>query len=59
MIRNDNINQDKQKCANDDFQLLLAAGNIAFYSACEVTQVFLFCKVDKRVTNYFTLFCFD
>lgn len=51
--------QEKEKCANDDFTLLLTAGNVAFYNACEVTQAFLYRKVDKKVINYFTLFCFD
>ena len=46
-----NINQEKQKCANEDFALLLSAGSIAFYKTCEVTQVFLYRKVDKKVFN--------
>ena len=58
-VREFDVNQERQKCANDDFALLLSAGNIAFYKACEVTQVFLYRKADKKVINYFTLFCFD
>ena len=58
-VREIDIKQEKQKCANDDFILLLTAGNIAFYNACEVTQVFLYRKNDKKIINYFTLFCFD
>ena len=54
-----NIKSEKQKCANDDFELLLSAENIAFYSSCEINQVFLYRKADKKFINYFTLFCFE
>lgn len=51
--------ESKEKCAIEDFDLLLQPGNIAFYKGCEVTQIFLFESACKKVKNYFTLFVFD
>lgn len=50
---------EKAQCANNDFELLLSSGNIAFYKGCEVTQIFLKDKESEQVINYFSLFVFD
>lgn len=60
MIEHENIYRNAKKFrANKDFQQLLTPGNIAFYSGCEVTQIFLFDQLNKKAVNYFTLFAFD
>lgn len=51
--------KSKEKCAIEDFDLLLQPGNIAFYKGCEVTQIFLLENASRKVKNYFTLFVFD
>jgi hypothetical protein len=42
-----------------DFNLLTTSGNIAFYQSCEVTEIFLQRKRDKRVFNFFTIAVFE
>ena len=60
MIEHENIYRNAKKLrANKDFQQLLTPGNIAFYSGCEVTQIFLFDQLNKKAVNYFTLFALD
>ncbi|MBP5406571.1 hypothetical protein J6Z19_05405 [bacterium] len=60
MIEHENIYRNAKKFrANKDFQQLLTQGNIAFYSGCEVTQIFLFDQLNRKAINYFSLFTFD
>lgn len=42
-----------------DFNTLLATGNIGFYESCEVTQLFLVRKFDKKIINFFILACLE
>lgn len=51
--------KSKTECANNDFNLLLQEGNIAFYKACEVTQIFIYDKSKEKAFNYYCLFVFD
>ncbi len=55
----DSIRGAKQRFANADFDSLLNYGNIAFYKACEVTQIFIFDKQENTAINFYTLFTFD
>lgn len=49
---------EKSKLAKQDFSVLLAEGNIAFFKSCEITQVFAYNKETKSALNYYTLCCF-
>ena len=60
MINQNNISRtEKSKIANNDFDLLITSGIIGFYQGCEITQIFIFNQQEKKVKNFFTLFCFD
>lgn len=52
------IKKAKNQCANQDFDLLLKYGNIAFYKACEVTQCFLLKKNRQKNTELFYVILF-
>lgn len=49
----------KASIANNDINLLLKPGNIAFYKSCEITHFFITNKTTKEVSNYYTLFVFE
>lgn len=51
--------EDKRRIAINDFNRLIVSGKVGFFSSCEITQLFLFDKDTKEITNFFTLACFS
>ncbi len=43
----------------DNFDLLIAQGNLGFYNTCEVTNAFVIDRNTDVIYNYFTIFVFE
>lgn len=49
----------KTNTVNEEFDLLLKSGIIAFYKSCEITQFYIIDKRSNEVANFYTLFVFE
>ena len=49
----------KTNIVNNEFNLLLKSGVIAFYKSCEITHFYIIDKHSHEVTNFYTLFVFE
>lgn len=43
----------------EDYHLLTTDGAVGFYNSCEITEIFLFNKQDKSVSNIYTIAVFE
>src|SRR5882757_8377902 len=44
---------------NSDCKTLIEPGNIGYYHSCEITQLYLLRKSDKKIINFFILGVFE